>query len=258
MRSKGFWNGPVLLVGLLLVAAVAGAGTLPFKPGERLFYEVRWEKVPVAQASLEVGTLTQFKGAPAYHFVFRARTYPVVEFFFPVDGYLEGFTDLTMSRSLWFEKDMLEGRTRRNFWVDFDWDRGVTEYANDPYRKRRFPLPEGTLDMISMLYYARSLSLEKGMTVSRPLNTGKKNLLVRARVIQKEVIVVDGRPWKAFMLAPDIREAGGVFDKSEDPELFLWISADERRIPLRLVSKVWVGSFVIELRETPKAADRLS
>ena len=247
-----------LALGLFLLAAAAGAEPLPFQPGERLFYEVRWERVPVAQVSLEVGTLTQFKGEPAYHFVFRARTYPVVEFFFPVDGYLEGFTDLAMSRSLRFEKDMLEGRTRRNFWVDFDWERGVTEYANDPYRKRRFPLPEGTLDMVSMLYYARSLSLEKGMTVSRPLNTGKKNLLARARVVQKEVILVDDRPWKAFMIVPDIREAGGVFDKSEDPELFLWISADERRIPLRLVSKVWVGSFIIELKRTPKEADRLS
>ena len=36
-------------VGLLLLAAAGWAEPLPFRPGEKLYYEVRWEKVPVAR-----------------------------------------------------------------------------------------------------------------------------------------------------------------------------------------------------------------
>jgi hypothetical protein len=38
-----------------------------------------------------------------------------------------------------------------------------------------------------------------------------------------------------------------VFEKSKDAEIELWVSADKRRVPLRIKSKVIVGSFVGEL-----------
>ena len=243
---------------LLVMGAAGRAQTLPFQPGEKFYYEVRWETVPVARVSLEVGPFEYVRGEEAFHFVFRARTYPAVEILFPVDGYIEAFTDRDLTRSLKLQKDMREGRSQRIFQVDFDWERNIATYTSQRKRKRRIPLPEGTLDMLSILYYACSLPLETGLEVSRPLNSGKKTLLAKASVVRRETILVDGRLWPAFLINPDIREAGGVFAESKAPELTLWISADERRIPLKVVSKVWLGAFIIELTTTPPESDRLS
>ncbi len=237
-----------MLTGIcLLSGAVGWTRPLPFSPGEKLVYEVRWEQVPVAQVSLEVRPFQQVQGEPAFHFAFRARTYPALDILYRVDGRIEAFTDLDVTRSLRLAKDMTEGRSRRVYRVDFDWNRDRATYINKEGKKRRMALPEGTLDLLSILYYARSLALEEGLVVSRPLCTGKKTLVVSARVERKESILLGGRLRPAFRLAPDVRKAGEIFKKSKSPRLLLWISDDEARVPLKVVGKVWVGAFVAEL-----------
>lgn len=240
----------VLTLGLLL-AVSAQADSLPFAPGEKLFYEVRWEQVPVARVSLEVRPVEDIRGEPAYHFVFRARTYPALDVLFPVDGHIGGYTDLALTRSFRLEKDMQEGWTRRTYRVDFDWDRGIADYIKRVKTSRSVALTEGTLDMLSILYYVRSLPLTAGMTMTRPLNSGKKIHPAQALVVRKETITVGGRSWPAFLIEPDVSKAGGIFKKSKKPRFLLWISADERKIPLKVVSKVRVGSFFVELTDAP-------
>jgi hypothetical protein len=248
---------PTVFTGILLLFAVASwADPLPFAPGETLFYEVRWEQVPVAQVSLEVRPVEQIQGEPAFHFIFRARTYPALGVLYPVEGHIGGYTDLALARSLRLEKDMQEGWTRRTYQVDFDWERGVANYIKRKKTRRSIPLTEGTLDMISILYYVRSLPLAAGMTVTRPLSSGKKIHLAEALVVRRETIMVGGHPWPAFLIEPDVRKAGGIFKKSEKPRFLLWISADDRKIPLKVVSKVWVGSFIVELTNAPPESGR--
>jgi len=249
----------VILSGCLLFAVSSWADPLPFAPGEKLFYEVRWEQVPVAKVSLEVRPIEKIKSEPAYHFVFQARTYPALDIVFPVDGIIGGYTDLALTRSFRLEKDMREGWTRRIYRVDFDWDRSIATYVSRKKSRRSVPLTEGTLDMLSILYYVRSLPLTAGMTVSRPLNSGKKIHLAEALVVRRETIMVGGRSWPAFLIEPDVRKAGGIFKKSKNPRFLLWISADERKIPLKIVSKVWVGAFIVELTNTlPESTTRFS
>lgn len=249
----------VFLIGAaLLVSATGRAESLPFEPGEKLFYEVRWEQIPVAQVSLEVQPFEQIQGEQAFHFVFRARTYPAVEILYPVDGRIDAFTDLAVTRSLRLEKNMLEGRSQKIYWVDFDWNRNIAKYENEKQKKRRIPLSAGTLDIVSILYHARALPLETGMKVSRQLNSGKKTLHANAQVVRRETVMVGGRPWPAFLIEPDVRKAGGVFKKSKNAKLYLWLSADQRKIPLKVVSKVRIGHFTIELIDAPTGPDRLS
>ena len=135
--------------------------------------------------------------------------------------------------------------------VDFDWDRGIADYIKRGKTSRNVPLPDGTLDMLSILYHVRSLPLTAGMTVTRPINSGKKIHPAQALVVRKETILVGGRPWSAFLIEPDVRKAGGIFKKSDKPRFLFWISADERKLPLKVVSKVWVGSFFVELTDAP-------
>ena len=235
------------LIFLILGAAVAGWTTpLPFAPGEKLYYDVFWEQVPVAELSLQVQPIKKVRGEPAYHFVFQAQTKPSLEILYPVNGYIEAFTNLALTRSLRLAKDMREGRSQRNFQVDFDWERGIATYENAKRGQRHLPLDAGTLDMVSILYFARALPLEEGLGISRPLNSGKKTHQAQARVMRRETIVVDGRAWEAFMIQIDVRKAGGVFRTSRNATLDLWISADEQKIPLRVVSKVRLGSFIVE------------
>jgi hypothetical protein len=46
-----------------------------------------------------------------------------------------------------------------------------------------------------------------------------------------------------------MKDVKGVFEKSKDAKMFIWVTADERRMLVKLKSKVVVGSFVAELVE---------
>jgi hypothetical protein len=49
------------------------------------------------------------------------------------------------------------------------------------------------------------------------------------------------------LLEPDLEHIGGVFEKSKNAKLMVWVTADEARIPVKVKSEVIVGSFVAEL-----------
>jgi hypothetical protein len=49
------------------------------------------------------------------------------------------------------------------------------------------------------------------------------------------------------LVEPDLKHVGGVFKKSKNAKLRIWVTADARRIPVKIESEVIVGSFVGEL-----------
>jgi hypothetical protein len=69
-------------------------------------------------------------------------------------------------------------------------------------------------------------------------------------VKRRETIEVNGRAYDTYLVVPDLKHVGGVFKESKDAKLHLWVTADDRHIPVRLMSKVVVGSFVGELVQT--------
>jgi hypothetical protein len=86
-----------------------------------------------------------------------------------------------------------------------------------------------------------------GTQIERPVSDGKKMVIGRARVIGKEKIEVPAGTFDTLVIEPDLRDVGGVFEKSPDAQIRLWLTDDAHRIPVRVESKVVVGYFVGEL-----------
>jgi len=53
--------------------------------------------------------------------------------------------------------------------------------------------------------------------------------------------------YDTFLIEPEIEHVGGVFEKSKNAKIQVWVTADRRRMPVKIKSKVVVGSFVGEL-----------
>jgi hypothetical protein len=66
-------------------------------------------------------------------------------------------------------------------------------------------------------------------------------------VIRREKINAGGREYDTFLVEPEMKNIGGVFEKSEKSSLQIWVTADHHRVPVRIKSGVSVGSFVAEL-----------
>ncbi|MGA8180500.1 MAG: DUF3108 domain-containing protein, partial [Desulfobacterales bacterium] len=53
--------------------------------------------------------------------------------------------------------------------------------------------------------------------------------------------------YDTYLIEPELKHIGGVFEKSKNAKIQLWVTADKRKIPVKIKSKVAVGSFVGEL-----------
>ncbi|RLB94448.1 MAG: DUF3108 domain-containing protein [Deltaproteobacteria bacterium] len=186
------------------------------------------------------------------------RTNAFVDTFYKVRSRIETWMDLELSRSLRYHKQQREGTHRpRDEQVDFDWSNRLATSVNRGQARPPVSLQPGTVDPLAALYFTRRTPLAPGMQIERPVTDGKKLVVGRARVLGKEKIQVPAGVFDTLVIEPDLRDVGGVFEKSPEARIRLWLSDDDRRIPVRVYSKVVVGYFVGELisagRGTPAA-----
>lgn len=236
--------------GLVSIGSTALSEEIPFQPGEELVYRIRWSFISAGTAVLKVLEPEMINGQSAQHFSLTVKSNRLVEPFYKVRSQIDGWTDFTVSHSLLYKKRQNEGRHRRNVVVTFDWDAGTAQYIDYLKGKHRFAtLIPGAFDPLSAAFYFRTLALQKDIIIVYPVSDGKKCVLGRGTVVKREKIKIKGTTYDTWVVVPDLEHVGGVFRKSKSAKIRLWVTADHRRLPVKMTSKVIVGSFVGELIE---------
>jgi hypothetical protein len=153
-----------------------------------------------------------------------------------------------MSHSLFYSRSH-EGKSVKDTTVEFDWEKNQAQYSRTGTSEKIEPLsiPEGTFDPLSVFFAFRMNNLDQKKEIEIPVTDGKKVSLGKVNVIKKDNIKVNGINYDTFLVEPELGDIGGVFEKSKDAKLQIWVTADDRRIPIRIKSKVTVGSFVADL-----------
>jgi hypothetical protein len=243
---------PFFLLFLILLAgiptpALSEERPMPFSPGERLTFELKWGIIPAGEATLEVLPVEMIDGTPAYHFVMTATSNSFLDVFYKVRDRIDSYTDLEMTHSLLYKKKQHEGSTRRDIVVQFDWNKGEAAYTNYNRPKPPVKLLPGAFDPLAIYYCARLLDMKVNALLEHPVSDGRTTLMGEAKITKRETISVNDKTYDTFLIEPELKDIGGVFKKSKDSKIELWVTADERRIPVKIRSKVVVGSFVGEL-----------
>ncbi len=239
----------ILVLGIMLFLAVpvaASDNNIPFSPGEKMTFRVMWAFVVAGEATLEFLPYEEFEGAESCHFVFTARTSEFVDMFYKVRDRIESFTDRDMTRSLYYKKKHA-GKSKKEITITFDWNESHAQYSDGINSHDPLPIMPNTFDPLSV-FYAFRLYLNEDNTDSKiNVSDGKKFIIGNAKIIKREKIIVAGNEYKTILVQPDMENIGGVFEKSRDAKLMIWITDDDLRIPVRIKSKVKVGSFVADL-----------
>jgi hypothetical protein len=235
-----------LFLAMLLSAGVEAAKP-PFQPGERLTFELRWAFVRAGEVVLEVRPTTTFESLPARHFTVNARTTRFVDNFYKVRDTITSFCDLSMTRSLHYHKQGQEGTDSGETFIDFDWNESTARHRNLERARDPIPVEPSTFDPLSIFYHFRTLDLENGKELTASVTDGKKHVLGQARVIDRQTVTVKAGTFDTFLVEPELKDVGGVFKKSPDAKLQIWVTADEYKVPVMIRSKVAVGHFTAEL-----------
>lgn len=220
---------------------------MPFHPGEKLSYEIYWTVVHAGSATLEVLPEKDVAGKPALGFLAEARSTPFVDAFYKVRDRIESWTDPDVERSYLYLKRQREGDYSKDVELRFEPDaRRTLRYVRGELR-RTLEQPEYVFDPLAILFAFRKQTLYKTMRFSGPVTDGKVSVSGEAYVEGMDTLDTPLGEVPCFRVRLDVKHLSGVFRKSDDAELLVWFSADERRLPVRVKSKVVVGHFTMEL-----------
>lgn len=225
----------------------AGENGLPFYPGEHLTFKLKWTIIPAGDGVLEVLPPEFINGVKAYHFVLKVNSNAFVDHFYKVRDRIDAYANIEMTHSVLYKKKQLEGKTYRDVVVDFDWNNYQVRYSTSKDNRAPINILSGTFDPLSAFYFVRLFNLQNRSALQRPITDGKKCVIGRANIIKKETIKVSSGTYDTYLIEPELKHVGGVFEKSKNAKIQVWITADHRRIPVKIKSEVVVGSFTGEL-----------
>lgn len=109
---------------------------------------------------------------------------------------------------------------------------------------------QNTFDPLSAVYFARSLDFKPGDRLYFKVFGGRSQYLLEMNVERKErVTLYSGKTVEAFKIIPRLQNITKNGYAERMNEAVIWISADERRMPVKLSSKITFGSVHLELME---------
>ena len=214
---------------------------VPFGPGERMEYDVKFGALKVGSAHMEVVALDNIRGRAAWHTAFWVRG---GNFLYRVNDVYESWMDAETLSSLRFVQDLEEGGndTERRF--EIYPERAIfIQTSKKPAKEEKSvsqPLDDG-----SFLYFLRTIPLEVGKTYDFDRYFRPDRNPVRIRVVRRERIRVPAGTFNAIVVQPVIKTKG-IF--SENGHAEVWLSDDDRHIMLQLKSQLKFGSLNLYLK----------
>lgn len=218
--------------------------------GEKFTYKAEWLGMDVGIATLSVQSITERNGRKVYHILATAETMPIISKFYKVEDRISSYLDTERLYPVRFEKQQREGGYRSDEYTDFDQTKGKAYYFSRlNHTKKEYEIPEKVQDPLSCMYYFRLQDVAVGESVFANVNTDEKNYLLEAKILKKGIVRIEGvGEWEAFMVEPLPWFQGKVTRRAK---VTMWLSSDEKRIPLLLVTKgiPFVGTITITLQK---------
>ncbi len=230
----------IAIAAMALDARCASALNVP----EKLIYDLTWTGIKAGTATQEIrgdGTETRI--------ISTARSADWITTFFPVEDRIEtvltGAGNGKIGLPRLYHMKIREGSHRRDKEVVFDQEKGIAFYKdNISGEKAEISIPEGTLDTLSSFFFVRTLKLEVGKSVFISILDNKKLWKVEVQVLRKETIKTKLGSFNTIVIKP-LMKSEGIMEKKGD--MFIWLTDDERLLPVRMKTKVKVGSITATL-----------
>ena len=217
---------------------------MPFAAGERLTFRMTYARLLAGRAYVAVGE-EEREGRPVFRLTLDVRSEGFFAwlFRFRVDDHTVAFWDPATGCSLGIEKRLREGRARRDQVVRIDPATGVARVEDAKIKQTLFQVGACTLDVFSAFFVARLKGLGRGggLTV-RVFDNGKLYDLPFRHIGYESLNLPPplGRRVLTQVAEPVVPKGSGLF--AQEGRLLVWVTSDARRIPVRIRTKVPIGS----------------
>lgn len=249
-----------LLVGCCLFAV---RGVFAYTPGggeqdrpaspafgrdEHAVYRASWNGIPVATAVVDAKALW-IDGTRYYRVTVEASTWKYLELIWRMRDSIESVFEADTLHPRRFVFHQSENRKRIDTTAVFDpanqkW--AVRRQQGAKLKQFEFVSPH-TFDPISASYLARALNAGVGDTLQLEVFGGKSRYLLQLDIVAAERIALRGGEVDALKVIPRVQNLNRSGYAERLRQATVWISADQMKRPLKLVSQVFLGAVTIEM-----------
>jgi hypothetical protein len=224
-----------------------------FKVGEKLTFDVNYGFVTAGIATMEIPRIRRISGRNAYNVVFEVNTVPSFDWIFKVRDRYETYLDIEGLFPWRFEQHIREGSFSRDFSAFFDQRRQKAKTSTGEY-----DVPEYVNDILSAFYIARTFDYSE-MKINDMIlmqNFYKDKVYdLNVKYLGKDRISVKAGTFDCIVVEPLVQE-GGLF-KSEG-SITVWLTDDDLKLPVKVKTKVVIGSIDSELTKYEGLAGKLT
>ena len=219
----------------------------PFSSGEKLTYTISWSNIVKAgTAVMEVNEEKMPDGGTAYRFTSTARSAGMVHKFYKVADRIDSLVDSETLSSLSFHLDQSHGKRKKKRDMTFN-HKERTVVVRSGGKEATYPVPAGTQDALSALYYLRTIEdLANGKTITFDVHDEDKTWKVDVQVLGRETITSSLGETNTIKLRTYPKYEGVFQHKGE---IYFWLTDDARRIPVLMKSVISIGSIVSTLAD---------
>jgi Protein of unknown function (DUF3108) len=208
---------------------------------EKFYFDIYWLGIYVGNATLEA-----VNDADTVSITSQVHSAPVISTFYKVEDYAE--SELKKGLAAHFRIRQREGRYRSDKETIFDRDGGKVRYFD--YRKGT--RAEHTLakvplwDVISGFYFLRTQFLQVGERLSIDIFDSDKLYTAEVSIVRKEKARFAEKGEVDAVVVKPVLKSEGIFQHKGD--ILVWLTDDEKKIPLKVETKVPIGTVRVELK----------
>lgn len=234
----------------LLAAQNCEIKKINFKNGELITYRAvyNWGFIWVNAGDVEFRVAdTTYMDQPALYLKSTGWSLRKYDWFFKVRDRFESIVHLTTLQPYWFERDTHEGSYKAyNRYLFNHPDKAldiISHNSERAYKREILPLKNCTFDVLSAIYYCRTIDFNKykkgdKIPVTMAVDDAVYDLFLRYKG-KEQLKTRDGQVFNTIRFSALLVE-GTIFKGGEDLEV--WVTDDLNRVPILIEAKILVGS----------------
>jgi len=225
-----------------------------FQAGEKLNYGIVFKGMTVGHGTLAVYEDEPVNGRPTLKLESTSRSTKFFDLFCKVRDLNSSIIDQASLFSLVFHQNLNEGKyhAMRNY--HFDYQKRLFQAEETEKEKKTF---EGALtapvhDILSALYYTRTLPLQPGQDLTVPVYRNGKVVDMVVKVAPKtKKIKTPAGTFDCLLIEPLVQ--GDSIFRSTDGRLLIWMTNDAKKTPVLIEATATVGNVRVRLLEASPA-----
>lgn len=224
--------------------------------GERIEYRVHYGMINAAEAVMEIDEkIYHFNKRPCYKVDIYGNTTGFFDMMMHVQDNWGSYIDTSAIVPHRFYRYITEGKYKKKEIVDFFHKEDYAEvhrldkHSGKLKEKEKFPIPNNVQDIVSGYYYMRTFDFD---TISPNSVFDIEGFFddttyhMKVKYLGKEKLKTKIGEFETLVISPIMPENSLFSGKNP---IKAWLSADRRKIPLKIKAELLIGSLEIDIKE---------